>query len=255
MTGRSRAASLAARLAAVELIVFDKDGTLIDFHGMWGEWAIQLGRDLERETGRPVAAPLLERYGVDPRTNRTLAHGLLAATPMARIRGVTVEVVVAAGASAAEAERAVAASWRAPDPVALARPLADLPGLLDGLRRGRLDGRDPGRRIAIATTDDRSPTLATLTALGLDGRIDALVCADDGIPPKPGPEMVLHLCAKLAIAPGVTAVVGDSPSDLRMGRAAGAGLVIGVLSGVGRREELTPLADVILSSIAELEGR
>ena len=257
MTGRTRAAStraasLAARLAAIELLVFDKDGTLIDFHGMWCEWALQLGRDLERETGRAISANLLERYGVNAKTKRTLAHGLLAATPMPRIREVTVGIVEAAGVPSAEAERAVAASWRAPDPVALARPLADLPTLLDGLRAGRPPGR--GRRIAIATTDDRTPTLETIAALGLSERLDALVCADDGVRVKPEPDMVLHLCAQLGIAPAVTAVVGDSPSDLRMGRGAGAGLVIGVLSGVGRRDELTPLADVVVPSIAALEG-
>ncbi|MCI0344846.1 MAG: HAD-IA family hydrolase, partial [Chloroflexi bacterium] len=234
MTGRS-SPELAGRLAAIQLIVFDKDGTLIDFHGMWGEWAIQLGRDLERETGRPIAGTLLERYGVDVRTKRTLAHGLLAATPMPRIREATVSIVEAAGVGSAEADRAVAASWRAPDPVELAQPLADLPALLAGLRAG---GPRGGRRIAIATTDDRTPTLRTVAALGLGALIDASVCADDGIPPKPGPDMVLHLCAQLGVGPGVTAVVGDAPSDLRMGRSAGAALVVGVLSGVGRRDEL-----------------
>ena len=243
---------LAARLAAIELIVFDKDGTLIDFHGMWGEWAVQLGRDLERETGRPIAATLLERYGVNPRTKRTLAHGLLAATPMPRIRVVTVSIVEDAGVSLAEAERAVAASWRSPDPVALAQPLADLAELLTGLRAGGPGGAE--RRIAIATTDDRTPTLRTIAALGLGGLIDAMVCADDGIPVKPEPDMVLHLCATLGVEPRLTAVVGDSPSDLRMGRGAGAGLVVGVLSGVGRRDELAPLADVIVPSVAELMG-
>ena len=47
-------------------------------------------------------------------------------------------------------------------------------------------------------------------------------------------------------------MVGDTPADLAMGRSAGAGRVIGVLSGVGRREELAPLADVLLPSIGEL---
>ena len=252
MTGSSPHPSLAARLAAVELIVFDKDGTLIDFHGMWGDWAIQLGRDLEAATGRPIQPLLLERYGVNPRTKRTLAHGLLAATPMPRIREVTVEILEAAGVAGADAERAVAAAWRAPDPVTLARPLADLPALLGSLRS--VVGGSTGRRIAIATTDDRAPTLRTVAALGIVGFIDALVCADDGVPPKPAPDMVLHLCARLGAATSATAVVGDSPSDLEMGRAAGAGLVIGVLSGVGQRRELATLADLVVPSVAALQA-
>jgi phosphoglycolate phosphatase-like HAD superfamily hydrolase len=37
-----------------------------------------------------------------------------------------------------------------------------------------------------------------------------------------------------------------------MGRAAGAGRVIGVLTGVAERSTLEPLADLVLPSIAEL---
>jgi hypothetical protein len=37
-----------------------------------------------------------------------------------------------------------------------------------------------------------------------------------------------------------------------MGRSAGAGRVIGVLSGLGGRDELGPLADELLASIGEL---
>jgi phosphoglycolate phosphatase len=39
---------------------------------------------------------------------------------------------------------------------------------------------------------------------------------------------------------------------MRMARAAGAGRVIGVLTGVGDRSILEPLADIVLGSIAEL---
>ena len=60
------------------------------------------------------------------------------------------------------------------------------------------------------------------------------------------------LCQALAVEPAQAAVVGDSPADLAMGRAAGAGLVVGVLSGVGGRADLEPYADLILGSVAEL---
>ena len=47
-------------------------------------------------------------------------------------------------------------------------------------------------------------------------------------------------------------MIGDSQADVAMGRAAGAGLVVGVLSGVGVHDELEPFADAIVSSIADL---
>jgi phosphoglycolate phosphatase len=166
---------------------------------------------------------------------------------MARLRERTRDVLIEAGLSEPDAERALEAAWHAPDPVGLAHPLADLRALF-----GRLRGS--GRRIAVATSDDREPTERTLAALGVADAIDALVCADDGVPVKPAPDMVLSLCATVGVAPARTAVVGDSPADLRMGRAAGAGLVIGVLTGVGARSDLEPLADVLVESVEALAG-
>jgi phosphoglycolate phosphatase len=64
--------------------------------------------------------------------------------------------------------------------------------------------------------------------------------------------MLLALCQAVAIPPERAAIVGDTPADLAMGRAAGAGRVVGVLSGVGSRDELAPLADAVLGSVGEL---
>jgi phosphoglycolate phosphatase len=184
--------------------------------------------------------------GVDPVAATVRAGGGLAATPMARLRDRTREVLLAGGLTAADAERALEEAWHAPDPVASARPVTDLGDLFDRLRAG-------GCGIAVATTDDRDPTERTLAALGIADRIDATVCADDGIAVKPAPDMILHLCATLGVAPARTAVVGDTAADLQMGRAAGAGLIVAVLTGVGGRGDLAPLADVVIASIEELE--
>ena len=238
---------MTVRLDGIDLVVFDKDGTIIGFGEMWSGWAVVLAEALTAATGRPVAEPLYAMLGFDPATGAVTPGGGLAATPMARLRDRTREVLLASGVSEADAERALETAWHAPDPVGLARPLTDLHALFDRLRDG-------GLRIAVATTDDREPTERTLAALGLAGRIDATVCADDGIAVKPAPDMVLHLCAMLGIAPARTAVVGDTAADLRMARAAGAGLTLGVLSGVGGRADLEPLADAVIASVEELQA-
>jgi phosphoglycolate phosphatase len=232
-------------LDGIDLIIFDKDGTLIEFDLMWGGWVEALASRLEGATGLSLRAGLYPLLGVDPASGLVHAHGLMAATPMRRIREVVEAYVSDAGAGPATAAEAVASAWYAPDPVALARPVTDLNALLAQLRR-RV------RTFAVATSDDRDPTQRTLAALGIAGEIAALACADDGIRTKPAPDAVLHLCATLSTVPARTAVVGDSPADVRMARAAGAGRVIAVLTGVGDRPTLEPLADVVLGSIAEL---
>src|SRR4029079_10110127 len=125
------------------------------------------------------------------------------------------------------------------------QPVTDLRALLVRLR-----GRVP--TFAVATSDDRGPTERTLAALGVAGEFAALSCADDGRPTKPAPDPVLHLCAELGVPPERTAVGGDTTAHLRIARDARVARAIGVLTGVGDRATIEPLADVVLDSIADL---
>ena len=233
-------------LAAIDLLVFDKDGTLIEFDAMWANWAAGLAVNLERAAGITVRGALFEMLGFDPVAGRVLPGGGLAATPMARLRDRTRDILIAGGLSETAAEAALDEAWHAPDPVGMAHPLVDLVGLF-----GRLRGA--GKRIAVATSDDRDPTERTLAAIGVSGLIDGLVCADDGLAVKPEPDMIVSLCARLGVAPARAAVIGDSVADLEMGRRAGAGLVLGVLTGVDDLERLGAIADRVLPSVADLE--
>jgi phosphoglycolate phosphatase-like HAD superfamily hydrolase len=239
------AGDLSPLLEGIDLVVFDKDGTLIDFHAMWGGWALELGRRLDGATRRPVAGDVFAAIGFDPVNGRARAGAPLAVATMGEIGEIVAAVIRRWCPSVAAARRAVESAWFAPDPVATATPTTDLATLF-----GRL--RDGDRLIAVATTDDRVPTDATLRALGIRDHVAALACGDDGVGVKPDPAMVLALCAALQVAPDRVAVVGDTPADLTMGRSAGVRRVIGVLTGVGERAELEPHADAILGSVGEL---
>ncbi len=226
------------------LVIFDKDGTLIDFHAMWGGWIAEVGRQLEAATGLSVRSHLFEIMKFDPVSGK-VSDGPLAGTTTENIRRLTAKTLHDSGLTADSVEGAMRAAWHLPHPVALARPLADLPVLFGNLRRS-------GAKIAVATIDDREPTQATFDGLGVASLIDAMVCADDGLPIKPAPDMILTLCKRLGVTPVQAAMVGDSAQDLQMARAAGVGLAVGVSSGVTPAETLKPLADIVLPSIANL---
>jgi phosphoglycolate phosphatase-like HAD superfamily hydrolase len=232
-------------LDGIDLVIFDKDGTLIDFDAMWSPWIVELTRRLGSLTGVAVAAGLYAELGFDPVTGRTIAGAPLAVLPMAELRRATADVLVHAGVPEGTAADAVAQAWFVPDPVATALPITHLPRLFGELRRR-------GLRVAVATSDDRRPTELTMAGLGVEALVDAYVCADDGLAVKPAPDMVLDVCERLGVKPARAAVVGDSRADLAMGRAAGAGRVIGVLSGVSSRADLEPLADAVLATVADL---
>ena len=211
---------------------------------MWGGWARELGTRLEAAARRPVSPDVFATIGFDPSTGRVAAGGPLATSTMAGIQAMVEAVLRRWCPSVAAARRATEAAWFVPDPVALARPLADLPALFERLRA-------EGRRLAVVTTDDRAPSDATLRGLGVRAAIEAMVCGDDGFPMKPAPDPVFAVCQAFSTEPAQVAVVGDAPADVAMARAAGAGRVVGVLTGVGTAADLAG-ADVILGSVAEL---
>ena len=66
--------------------------------------------------------------------------------------------------------------------------------------------------------------------------------------------MVFGFCARTGLEPAEVAVVGDNRHDLEMGQRAGAGLVIGVLTGTGDHADLTERADHVLDSVRDLEA-
>jgi len=232
-------------LDEIDLIVFDKDGTLISFEAMWAGWASRLGARLEAVTRRPVAGDVFAAIGFDPVDDRVLPGGPLAIDTMAGIEERIGAVLRRWCPSIPAARRALAEAWFEPDPVELAVPLADLVALFGALRAS-------DRAIAVATTDNRAPTEATIAALGLTSAVATLLCGDDDGPTKPAAEAFAAVCKRLDRPVGRSAMVGDTPADLRMAREAGAGLVVAVLSGVGAADDLAPYADLILPSVGEL---
>ena len=211
---------------------------------MWGGWARELGQRLDGVIRRPVSPDVFATIGFDPTTGRVAPGGPLASKTMAGIEEIVARVLRRWCPSIAAARRATAAAWFVPDPTAVVVPLADLGSIF-----GRLRG--DGRRVAVVTTDDRGPTDATLRALGIREHVEAMVCGDDGFDMKPAPDAVVAVCHAFRTEPSRVAVLGDTPSDLAMARAAGAGRVIGVRSGVGSEADLAG-ADVVIDSVASL---
>ena len=79
-----------------------------------------------------------------------------------------------------------------------------------------------------------------------------VMAASDGCEPKPSPEALLKCAEALGLPIGDCVMVGDSVSDVRAGKAAGA-KTVAVLSGLFSREELAgENPDLILKDVSLL---
>src|SRR5215208_3899857 len=153
-----------------QAIIFDKDGTLIDFEAMWGDWTLQLADRLQASINVDIRQALCECYGYEIARRSIFPDGRLTCTPMWRLRELMVEVVASLGLSTIEASQAVTKVWCVPDPVILAKPFTDIQKLFTNIQ-------NLGIQVAIATTDDRQPTEAMLEAFGVRDLVAALICA------------------------------------------------------------------------------
>jgi len=228
------------KTATIAGILFDKDGTLLDYARSW----LPVNRELAQIAARgdeALARRLLVAGGMDPDSGYVTPDSLLAA-------GNTVEIaegMVAAGAPFTVGELSVIFDGLFAGSAALAVAVTDLAVFFETLGTR-------GYRLGVASSDNEASIRATADRFGFSARLDYVAGYDSGFGTKPQPGMVLGFCAATGLEPHQVAVVGDNNHDLHMGRNAGAGLTVAVLTGTGSRETLAAASDYCLNDITEL---
>ena len=226
---------------AIRGILFDKDGTLLDYHRTW----MPLNRAVAQYAagGDPkLAETLLERTGYDAARGRVCPGTVLAAGTSAEIAAAFAALLPAGAPS--DLPEVVARTFRGGQG---ARAV-----IVEGLERSLQLLRQAGYRLGVATNDNLAGLDSVLREYGLADQFAFRVAADSGFGSKPAPGMVEAFCSACTLRPSEVCVVGDDPHDMEMARRSGAGLAIGVLTGTGTQSVLAPLADVVLESIAAL---
>jgi phosphoglycolate phosphatase len=221
-------------------ILFDKDGTLLDFEATWSPVLHDLALDAaDGDIDR--ARVLMARGGFNPENGRFRAGSVLAAGTSRSI--VELWRPELGGAAFAEAvARMDAAFHRHGERHSVA--IAGVAATVERLAAA-------GFVMGVATNDATIAAQASLAALGMADRLP-FVFGYDSVPrPKPAPDLVFAFAEASAVRPDETVVVGDNPHDMEMARAAGA-TAIGVTSGNSSADDLAALADVILPSVAAL---
>jgi phosphoglycolate phosphatase len=109
----------------------------------------------------------------------------------------------------------------------------------DGLEKLLASLQDAGVRCGIISNDHLDGIHQFLEHHGLAHHFQAYWSAEHR-PRKPDPGAVHGLCNELGVAPERCALIGDANSDLRMGRAAGVGIVLGYRAGWSQPADLDP---------------
>ena len=224
----------------LKAILFDKDGTLIDFDKTWGAAGYHVMRTMsdgdETRLNRLID---VTDYDFERRTFRPTSHMVAgAAADYGRIwadaLGRTDIAGVIADMNRLFMEEAVATLVPIGNPLALLQDLAA-----------------KGYALGIATNDAEAAAFQQADLLGLTPHLDFIVGHDSGHGRKPDPGMIFAFAEKTGHHVADIALIGDSTHDLHAARAAGA-VAIAVLSGPATREDLADHADHILETIDDL---
>lgn len=220
-------------------IVFDKDGTLFDFTATWGNWA---GEVIAAETsGAPKRRDALAQVlGFDLETHTFHPSSIVIAssareiveTALPHLNDTSVDVVLARWNDLA-----------AKAPQVEAAPLKQVLGTL---KRADL-------KLGVATNDSEQPARAHLVAAGVSEAFDFIAGSDSGFGGKPGIGQLSAFCETTGLSPKECLMVGDSTHDLLAGRAAGM-TCVAVLTGIAQADDLAPYADVVLPTVADIQG-
>lgn len=243
----------------VRAVLFDKDGTLVDFFALWGHWAENLTQDVadrvavsDQQTTARLVLDLRLALGVGAHAERQCvdAQGPLNLADPVELQALLKGVLYRRGLTWPAAAAIVDAVWaaRAPDlhTPAYIRPVPGTQTVLQQLAAA-------GVALGLVTADTTELARVHLEHLGLRDLFGAVVGQDLVHRSKPAPDLALLACQRLQVHPEQTALVGDSAADMGMGRAAGIGLCIGVLTGVGNLQSLSGLAHVVLPTAADLQ--
>lgn len=231
----------------MSLVIFDKDGTLIDCNSVWVPWMEAHVEELEKTTGMALSDDLYSAVGYCPKKNEYRDDSLLAHAVVSDIKDKFKDVLVDNGMdydSASDLVDGCCPDFDSGDKDTLT-PLGDLKKIFETLQTN-------GVKTAVCTADDRDGTMSALDRLGLTHMVDMIICGDDHISkPKPAPDNALNICKELNVCPTKTVVVGDTVADTGMGKSAGLGLIVGVKTGAGSNDTLTKESDIMLDSVDE----
>lgn len=227
---------------AIAGILFDKDGTLLDYAKSWVPVNYELAK-IAAKGDEALARTLLKAGGMDADTGHVLPDSLLAA-------GNTVEIAtgfVAAGAPFTVEALTTLFDGLFARSAEYAVPVTDLGSFFAGLHA-------KGYRLGVASSDNERSIRETARRFGFDGYLHYIAGYDSGYGVKPQPGMVLGFCAATGLDPQQVVVVGDNNHDMHMGRNAGVGMTVAVLTGTGSRQSLADASDHCLADITELEA-
>ena len=217
----------------VELIIFDKDGTLFQLYPFWSELAAkraQILRSMVNPDDHNIEDELVRSMGVDKANKRMFSDGPIGIYPRKHIVK-TVQSVLHKHAYEID-ERSIEAAFIEADeylndPATLKRTMIPVKGAFDFLDCLK------GKCVCAILSSDKTARLEQVASIfGIRHHFALLVGGDQTLISKPDPWGAKKIMEDLGISPERTVFIGDSITDIECACNAGCAHKIAIISDI-----------------------
>lgn len=228
-------------------IMFDKDGTLMDFGDFWIPITRQAVKEILQETHMKseLSEAILPALGVE--NSIAAIDGILCSGTYTQIGHIICRILKENGCTWNEEEvcKSTVEAYHRNYPSGKIRPACEnLSGVLMRLR-------EQGIKLAVVTTDDMPMTQKCLQALGIESFFSCIYTDNGEFPTKPDPYCVHDFCKKENLSLSEVVMVGDTLTDAEFARNSGI-KSIGIACDEKNIQILEKEVDVVINDISHI---
>jgi phosphoglycolate phosphatase len=241
----------------VKLIIFDKDGTLIDVHHYWVSMIKIRASEIANkwfngEKRANFETGLVDLMGVDIETNKLKPEGPVGV----RSRGYIVSIVKDYICKHAQivSNNDVELLFKDVDMIT-EKNLLSLLKILPGVKQLLEKIRQFGIKVVITSSDITSRVIIAMDVLGLKSYFSEIIGGDSVKNTKPAPDLAQLALLKIGCHPCNVVVIGDHPVDILMGIGADINTNIGVLNGISTKENFSQCDCILAESLNDIDIR
>lgn len=236
----------------ISLVIFDKDGTLMDLYTYWSNMVAFRADLAQSRLGFDDAhkKEIMYAMGVDLLKGRLRPEGPVGLKKREIVMQAMIDSLAAIGFP--DMYQICFDIFKEVDEVSSSRfativkPIGGLHKLIGQLRRQQC-------KVAIATTDKSERARLAMKFLGISNDV-CFIAGDEMVEhSKPAPDMAQLILRNTGVSPDNAAVIGDTVSDVEMGINAGLKAAIGVASGLTPFSELLRRTRYVARNISFIE--
>ena len=235
------------------LIVFDKDGVLLDLNATWMTMGIAMGAYLEEKCGGAISKEdLLAHVGVDLMPDHPSGGIIRENSPFAAGSFADMQDIWAESEPKLAPVFADFDNYRADINAIVVKTAHGGTVPKGAVKDGMIVLKEAGFKLGVATNDNTESAVINLEDLTIKDMFDVIICADSGYGSKPKGGGLLQACAATGIPPKNAIMVGDTETDFRAAEKAGYKGFITIADNAPHKPEFIPHTDAVITSIEHL---